>query len=58
MKNYNYNGGKTSHQVNAIKLFKTWFDCDGVCQFKYRCNRKQIILLNILFILILTGYHL
>ena len=40
MKNYNYNGGKTSHQVNAIKLFKTWFDCDGICQFKYRCNRK------------------
>ena len=37
---YNYNEGKTSLQIKAIKLFKKWFDCDGICQFKYSCHRK------------------
>ena len=40
MNNYNYNEGKTSLQIKAIKLFKKWFDCEGICQFKYTCNRK------------------
>ena len=40
MNSYNYNEGKTSAQRKAIKIFKTWFDSDGICQFSYRCNRK------------------
>ena len=40
MSNYNYNEGKTPRQIKATKIFKKWFNSDGICQFKYRGNRK------------------
>ena len=40
MSNYNYNEGKSQSQRKALQIFKSWFDCEGICQFSYRCNRS------------------